>query len=106
MMSGMDRDMELAAFEGMARNPALPMADRVAMALQVIDGLNERIAELEAATRSTPQPGVGGGPQRAWSTSAVAGSGGRGAGRRCTYCGPAHTMDGDCILAEQDDDRG
>lgn len=25
--------------------------------------------------------------------------------RRCTFCQTAHTMDGDCILAEQDDDE-
>jgi hypothetical protein len=42
----MDRMMELAAFEGLARNPAVPIADRLAMALQVIDGLNARIAKL------------------------------------------------------------
>lgn len=37
-----DREMELAALEGLARNPVIPMADRLAMALQVIDGLNAR----------------------------------------------------------------
>lgn len=39
----MDQEMELAAFEGLARNPSVPIKDRLAMALQVIDGLNERI---------------------------------------------------------------
>lgn len=42
----MNHEMELAALEGLARNPAMPTADRLAMALQVIDGLNARIEEL------------------------------------------------------------
>jgi len=42
----MDREMELAALEGWARNLAVPVADRLAAALQVIDGLNAWIEEL------------------------------------------------------------
>lgn len=42
----MDRMMELAALEGWARNPAVAVEERLAAALQVIDGLNARIAEL------------------------------------------------------------
>lgn len=42
----MDRMMELAALEGWARNLAVPVYERLAAALQVIDGLNAQIAEL------------------------------------------------------------
>ena len=42
----MDRMMELAALEGWARNRAVAVEERLQAALQVIDGLNARIAEL------------------------------------------------------------
>ncbi|HEY1395007.1 hypothetical protein [Roseateles sp.] len=42
----MDRMTELAALEGWARNLAVPVEERLAAALQVIDGLNARIEEL------------------------------------------------------------
>jgi len=47
----MDRMMELAALEGWARNPAVAVEERLAAALQVIDGLNARIEELEGEDR-------------------------------------------------------
>jgi hypothetical protein len=42
----MDREMELAALEGWARNPAVAVKERLQAALQVIDGLNAWIEEL------------------------------------------------------------